>query len=363
MKRIYTIIGARPQFIKASAFSMAVNNSNQLQEVIINTDQHYDANMAKVFFDELKINEPKYNLHVGSGSHGQQTAKMLVSIEEILVSDKPDFVLVYGDTNSTLAGALASAKLKIPVIHIEAGLRSFNRNMPEELNRIMTDHISTILFAPTETAVHHLEREGISGDAVHNVGDVMYDVSKIARKNISRHKSSLLDDIGVNEGNYILATIHRAENTDSQERLNNIFSAFAEISRKISVVLPIHPRTLHKMENSGLLSNIPSNCKIIDPLGFFDMARLMESSAVIATDSGGLQKEAFFFRRPCVTLREETEWVELVELGWNKLANTSSKDEIVSSVLSALGSVGHESAPYGDGTAAEKIVKVIENYS
>ncbi|WP_430934249.1 non-hydrolyzing UDP-N-acetylglucosamine 2-epimerase [Saccharicrinis sp. 156] len=314
--KIVTIIGARPQFIKAATISRLINGNNDINEVIVHTGQHYDSNMSDIFFKELIIPKPYYNLGIGGGSHGQQTGLMLIEIEKILFKEKPDWVLVYGDTNSTLAGALAASKIHIPVIHVEAGLRSFNMRMPEEQNRILTDHISSVLFAPTKVAVENLAKEGITSNVV-NVGDVMYDAAlfygELAGKN-----SNALNDYGLYVGNYILTTVHRAENTDDTDRLKRIFSQLEEIARVEKVILPLHPRTKKALEGIDYdFGN--STISFINPVGYLDMVALEKNAKMIITDSGGVQKEAYFHKVPCLTLRDETEWVETVEAGCNHI--------------------------------------------
>lgn len=347
--KIITIIGARPQFIKAAAVSKELRINNT--EKIIHTGQHYDSNMSQVFFEELNIPMPDYNLNIGSGSHGFQTGNMLIKIEEILQEEKPDCILVYGDTNSTLAGALAASKLLIPVAHVEAGLRSFNMKMPEEQNRILTDHISTYLFAPTEAAVENLSKEGITNN-VYNVGDVMYDAvlhfSKLALK-----KTNVLNELNLNRGEYILATIHRAENTNDVNRLKNIVESFNEYNGEI--VIPLHPRTRKYIKDYGL--KFGDNVKIIEPIGYLEMLVLEMMSQKIVTDSGGLQKEAFFAKKPCITLRDETEWVETVENGWNVLVGTDKNK--ISDALNNFIPLYPQKNYFGDGKAAKKISEIL----
>lgn len=321
--KIVTVIGARPQFVKASVVSQALKCHGEIEEYIIHTGQHYDSNMSDVFFDELGIPKPEYFLGVGSGPHGQQTGRMLEGIEGVLIEHRPDLMLVYGDTNSTLAGALAAAKMHIPVAHIEAGLRSFNRRMPEEINRVLTDHVSTYLFTPTQTAMENLVREGVSAESIHLVGDVMYDVS-LAYGQRSDDKSNIISQLGLERRGYFLATVHRAENTDDPSRLVNLFHALDFVSRQAPVVLPIHPRTRNLLPPDIVRLIEGSSIRIVDPVGYLDMLQLEKNARMILTDSGGVQKEAYFFSVPCITLRDETEWVELVELGWNSLWSPSS---------------------------------------
>jgi len=322
--KVATIVGARPQFIKAAPVSRALRQ--QHTEVLIHTGQHYDDAMSAVFFRELEIPEPDYNLDIGSGPHGQQTGAMLAGIENVLLAERPDWVLVYGDTNSTLAGALAAAKLHIAVAHVEAGLRSFNRRMPEEINRVLTDHVSTLLFCPTQTAVDNLAAEGIT-QGVHLVGDVMHEALLWAAER-ARVQSTILERLGLGDKRYLLATVHRAENTDDPTRLRAILDAFAALDEPI--VFPIHPRTQDRIEAFDLKSKI-KNLKSIAPVGYLDMVRLEQSARMILTDSGGIQKEAYWLGVPCVTLRDETEWVETVEAGWNVLAGAET-ERIVAAV-------------------------------
>ena len=356
MKKVITIVGARPQFIKAAVVSKVFRNTNEFEEKILHTGQHFDANMSDVFFDELDIPRPHFNLGVGGGGHGQNTGRMLEGIEAVLQEERPDWVLVYGDTDSTLAGALAATKLHIPVAHVEAGLRSFNKRMPEEINRRLTDHASDLLLAPNATAVNTLANEGIYGPHVANVGDVMYDAALIFGKR-AELESSILKDLGLQVRGYILATVHRQENTDVVERLQNIFSGFA--AARLPVVLPLHPRTRKRIVGFGV--SIPKNVKVVDPLGYLDMVMLEKNAALVATDSGGVQKEAYFHRVPCVTLRDETEWTELVELGWNTLASPMRHD------LASLFDKAYEpgianAAPYGNGAAASEILHQLMSF-
>jgi UDP-GlcNAc3NAcA epimerase len=405
--KIVTVVGARPQFIKAGAFCRAIEEYNRkasskkrMDEVLVHTGQHYDYLMDKVFFEELELPKPAYHLGVGSGSHAQQTGRMLERLEPVLEKEKPDGVVVYGDTNSTLAGALTAAKLNIPVVHVEAGLRSYVRSMPEEINRIVTDHLSTFLFCPTNQAVRNLAKEGIKPGPVRivrNVGDVMYDsilyYSKIAEK-----KSTILKDLGylaqppVRNADlrslrtcterfpsgaeaplgrsqtvpYYLVTLHRAENTDDPKKLKSILKALNEIGRKIPILLPLHPRT-KKMIHAFCLLPRGGSIKLIDPVSYFDMLSLERQAKAILTDSGGVQKEAYWFRVPCLTLRDETEWVETVKSGWNVLVGTEQRKiarEIVRLEKRRLSEKGtrKESIPtgiFGDGKASEKIVQIL----
>lgn len=354
-KKIVTVLGARPQFIKASVVSYAIDKVEGLSEVLVHTGQHFDANMSDVFFSELGMRKPGYFLDIHGGSHGAMTGRMLADVEQVLIREKPDAVLVYGDTNSTLAGALAAIKLHIPVAHVEAGLRSFNMAMPEEVNRVLTDRISRWLFTPTKLAATNLVREGFSDEQVIPVGDVMYDVALHHGERV-RAGTGLMKELGLSEGDYILATIHRAENTDDPQRLSAIVDALEEIGRTRSVVWPLHPRTRAILQQTGRLAGLARSIRLIDPLSYLDMVQLEKYAAVIATDSGGVQKEAFFYKVPCVTIRDETEWVELLESGWNRLAPPVGKQEIVDAVAEASGNRGKDVEPYGDGNAATRVV-------
>jgi UDP-GlcNAc3NAcA epimerase len=370
--KIVTIVGARPQFIKAAAVSRAIHRAHQMkrhiEEVLVHTGQHYDTLMDKVFFEELTLPKPDYHLGVGSGSHGKQTGMMLERIESILEKEKPETVIVYGDTNTTLAGALAAAKLHIPVAHIEAGLRSYNRIMPEEVNRLLTDHLSTFLFCPTEQAVRNLLKEGIKEEGmkiVRNVGDVMYDsilyYSKLAEK-----KSTILQDLSlvnpqsaIRNPKYYLATLHRAENTDNPERLKSILRALNVVGRNNPVILPLHPRTKKRMEVHFLFPKF-KNIRFIEPVSYLDMLKLEKHAGAILTDSGGVQKEAYWLRIPCLTLRGETEWMETIKSGWNKLVGTESK-RIVQGIkdLENRRFFKRRKKKFGGGRASEKIVQIL----
>ena len=360
--KICTIIGARPQFIKAAAVSRAIADYNShlssdispLTEVIIHTGQHYDDGMSDVFFRELEIPETAYNLGIGSGSHGAQTGQMLAAVENILINEKPDWVLIYGDTNSTLAGALSAAKLHIPIAHVEAGLRSFNRLMPEEINRVVADHLSNLLFCPSQIAVNNLASEGIA-KGVTIVGDVMADALKYAAR-IVQTNNELKEKLHLKDKAYLLATIHRAENTDNKQRLENIIKALLELAKREPVVLPLHPRT-KKILDSNFSFHLTSQSllKLIDPVGYFDMVALENSARMILTDSGGIQKEAYWLKVPCVTLRDETEWVETVDAGWNILTG-ADKQKIINAARNFTPPKEHPSL-YGDEHAAEKIIK------
>lgn len=380
--KIVTVIGARPQFIKAATVSRAITTHNtsiadhqpQITEVIIHTGQHFDANMSDVFFEEMQIPKPDYFLDINSMSHGAMTGRMLEKIEEVLLKENPDFVLVYGDTNSTLAGALAAKKLHIKVVHVEAGLRSFNMRMPEEINRILTDRISDILCCPTETAVKNLFNEGFTTEhrppttgsqastighrpLVVNTGDVMLDAA-LYYSTFSADKSTILKDIGFTNKEFALCTIHRAENTDDPERLSNIFAALNDISREMPVVLPLHPRTRNILE-TGMSTPTDKSLVLIEPVGYFDMIELLKHASIVLTDSGGLQKEAYFFGKRCVTLRDETEWVELVDGGYNMLAGTD-KVHIKYLVTKQINQPAFKSTNlYGTGQSSGEIINLM----
>ncbi|WP_428623795.1 non-hydrolyzing UDP-N-acetylglucosamine 2-epimerase [Sedimenticola sp.] len=366
--KIATVLGARPQFIKAATVSRAIAHHNRLHpkrsiaEIIIHTGQHFDAAMSQVFFQELDIPQPKYNLGIASLGHGAMTGRMLEGLEALFRDENPDLVLVYGDTNSTLAGALAAVKMKLPIAHVEAGLRSHNPAMPEEINRVLTDRISQMLFCPTSLAVRNLESEGFpfphtgaNLQAILNVGDVMYDATLFYRQ-LARDSFSL-SQWGVEEKQYVLCTIHRAENTDHSPRLESVLTALKEISRKIEVVLPLHPRTRKLVDQSGLQHGL-SGIKILEPLSYLEMQRLEMGASAILTDSGGVQKEAYFHRVPCITLRDETEWLETVDMGWNQVAGAETEN-ILSAFAGATLPDGPEESPYGLGDAAKKIVQFI----
>lgn len=349
--KIVSIIGARPQFIKCAPLSRKLRTKHL--EILVHTGQHYDANMSEVFFNELNIPEPDYNLDVGSGYHGDQTGKMLSKIEQVLLKESPDFVLVYGDTNSTIAGALAASKLEIKVVHIEAGLRSFDRSMPEEINRVLTDHISNLLFCPTETAVTNLKVEGIN-DNVYNVGDVMVDAVLYNQK-LAEEKSTILDDLKLVQKDFILATLHRPSNTDNFKNLSSIVKALSDVNE--NVVFPIHPRTEKYLRQFGLWNILNQNLIVIPPVGYLDMLKLMGNAKKVLTDSGGIQKESYVLGVPCITMRENTEWVETVEAGWNVLVG-SNYEKIINSIQN-FEVTGPKSEIFGSGNASEKICRIL----
>jgi UDP-GlcNAc3NAcA epimerase len=355
MKTIVTIVGARPQFIKVAPVSAAFRKCGRIREILVHTGQHFDTNMSDVFFSELEISKPDYSLEVNGGGHGAMTGAMLQKLEPLLLDLKPDMVLVYGDTNSTLAGALVAAKLHLPVAHVEAGLRSFNRKMPEEINRVMTDHLASILFSTTDTSTQNLRNEGIDASTIHQVGDVMFDAAlQFAAR--AKTESKILKSLGLTDRQFILATIHRAENTDQIENLNAIVAGLEMVAATIPVILPLHPRTRNALARAGQQFK---SVTLVEPLGYLDMVALESQAAVIATDSGGVQKEAFFYQVPCVVLREETEWVELIDLGWNELAPPRN-GEIAQMVLKAIGRKGKLAHPYGDGHAATRIADLLK---
>lgn len=355
--KVLTVVGARPQFIKAAPVSKMLRVAGHT-EVLVHTGQHYDKNMSAVFFTELAIAAPDYHLGIGSGSHAAQTGAMLASIEEVVLAQEPDWVLVYGDTNSTLAGALAAAKLHIPVAHIEAGLRSYNRIMPEEINRVLTDHVSHLLLCPSEVAVTNLAREGIF-NGVQIVGDVMADALLDAADRAVGH-SQILDTLGLEHKRYLLATVHRAENTDNLQRLRYIVDALERVNEP--VVFPVHPRTQKCLQDTGLSNTLHrAGVHLIDPLGYLGMVRLMQSARMVLSDSGGVQKEAYWLGVPCVTLRDETEWVETVDAGWNILAGADT-ERIVQCVRSFVPPV-QRPVLYGDGHAAGRCVGYMESFA
>ena len=356
--KVVSVVGARPQFIKAAVVSRTLREAGLL-EVLVHTGQHYDPGLSEVFFRELDIPPPDYHLGIGGGTHGENTGRMIEAIERVLLEERPDWVLVYGDTDSTLAGAIAAVKLHIPVAHVEAGLRSFNRRMPEEINRVLTDHASDLLFAPSETAVRNLLREGIDEDRVKLVGDVMYDAALYYGAKAER-ESRILDRLGLKPKEYLLATVHRAENTDDPERLGAILEALVRLHKEIPVVFPVHPRTQKRARAFGLEKYL-KQVLAVEPVGFLDMIMLEKYARLILTDSGGVQKEAYFYRVPCVIVREETEWIELVEIGWNRLQPPRSAEALVEAVRYSLSAQGKEEYVhlYGLGDASQRIAGIL----
>lgn len=351
-KKIASIVGARPQFIKAAPLHEVLNKTFQL--ISIHTGQHYDKNLSDIFFKEFNLAEPNYNLNIGSGNHGEQSGRMLIEIERVLLKEKPDGVIVYGDTNSTISGALASIKLHIPTIHIEAGMRSFNRHMPEEVNRIATDHLSTMNFCVTEAAKNNLIKEGIT-KSVYLVGDTMFDVFKKISSLIS---NKILAQYGLKENNYILTTVHRASNTEDTNKLKAIVNALIKSNRQI--VFPVHPRTREYLKNANQLSLLEQaqNIILLKPQGYIENITLMKYSSTILTDSGGMQKEAFFLKKPCITLRTETEWIETLNNNWNTLVNPSNEAEIIKRLQKKIHPGAYHEL-YGDGTASQKITEIL----
>lgn len=350
--KILTIVGARPQFIKAAVVSRELRKKHE--EILVHTGQHYDANMSDIFFNELDLPLPNYDLAIGSASHGRQTGKMLIKIEDVLLKEEPDAVLVYGDTNSTLAGALAAAKLNIKIAHIEAGLRSFNREMPEEVNRVLTDHVSDFLFCPSKTAVDNLVKEGVH-NGIHLVGDVMMDALNWIITAHSENAQEKFENLILDDKGYLLLTVHRAENTDDPKRLQSLISALNQIEERI--IWPIHPRTRKKINQ--FKTKLSENIHIVNPVGYMEMVLLQSHARKILTDSGGMQKEAYWLKVPCITLRDETEWVETVEAGWNLITGVNSE-----AILDAVHNWQPEGAHppiYGKGDAAQLILQILES--
>ena len=362
MLKLFTVVGARPQFIKAAVVSRVIRESlsNQISEYIVHTGQHFDENMSGIFFQQMDVPEPSYQLGIAGVGHGAMTGRMLEQLESLFKEEKPDVVLIYGDTNSTLAGALAAVKLHIPIVHVEAGLRSFNIKMPEEVNRILSDRISSLLLCPTGIAVANLASEGIT-DGVYNTGDVMYDAALFYGERAGE-MSTIIADLNLGAKEYVLATCHRAENTDEPERLGGIFKALATIASDRPVVMPLHPRTKKYADVYGLNSYMEC-LRIIEPISFFDMVALEKDASAIITDSGGVQKEAFFYGVPCLTLRDETEWVETVKDGGNKLVSVSpSKIVDAFGNIESMRGIGSKSSIFGNGDAGKIIADLIVNH-
>lgn len=357
--KIVSIVGARPQFVKAAVVSRALAERKTIHEILVHTGQHYDDNLSKVFFDELCLPAPAHHLGIGSGPHGEMTGRMLMEIEKVLLAETPGWVLVYGDTNSTLAGALAAAKLHIPVAHVEAGLRSYNRRMPEEINRVLTDHAADLLFTPTDDASQNLVVEGIPPDQIHQVGDVMYDAARLFGP---AAPPDLPARYGLEPGRYILATLHRAENTDDPARLAAVLKALQQAG--LPVLLPLHPRTRATLAAQPDQADLTRSLQIIEPVGYLEMLALERAARLIVTDSGGVQKEAYFQRVACVTVRAETEWMELVELGWNRLAPPQNAESVLAHIHAALAEPlpdEEDNDLYGGGQASERIAAVLAN--
>jgi UDP-GlcNAc3NAcA epimerase len=358
--KVVTVVGARPQFIKAAVVSRELQAASSVEEILVHTGQHYDDEMSNLFFRELEIQKPRYNLGVGSASLTTQTAKIMEALEPVLQKEMPDWVVVYGDTNSTLAGALTASQMNISVAHVEAGLRSFNWLMPEEKNRIVADHLATLLFAPTKKAVDNLRKEGISDSSIKLVGDVMYDASLYYAAK-SHQESCILEKSGLKSKDYLLATVHRAENTNNRERLREIFHALVKLADSTTVVIPLHPRTKKCLTEHELLDGVNQKLIVLPPLGYLDMLALTKNAAIVATDSGGLQKEAYFLNVPCLTLRNETEWVELIESGVNKLAGSTAQKILFEYENTDL-KMQFPHGLYGDGNASAKILRALQTY-
>lgn len=358
--KIVTIIGARPQFIKAAALSRMIRAefTDQIQEILVHTGQHYDENMSKIFFEQLEIPNPDYNLAISGGNHGAMTGRMLEAVEQVLLKEMPNWLVIYGDTNSTLAGALAAIKLHIPIAHVEAGLRSFNMRMPEEINRILADRVSTLMFCPTEAAVANLNAEGVIR-GIHNVGDIMYDVALYSKAR-AQNQSQILNSLGLSVGQFVLATCHRAENTDDPLRLSEILKGLSAVAQQVKLVLPLHPRTRKLISDYGLGQYL-SGLLVTEPLSYLDMVALEQSARLILTDSGGVQKEAFFYNVPCLTMRDQTEWVETTDSGANVLVGASHVKifEWFSKLQSGQWLYSHQAQPYGEGDTSRKILQII----
>lgn len=357
--KVLTIVGARPQFVKAAVLSHAFCQVPGVQEVMVHTGQHYDANLSEVFFSDLEMAPASYNLGIGSSLHGDQTGRMLQALEPLIISEMPDWMVVYGDTNSTLAGALVASKLCLRLAHVEAGLRSFDRCMPEEINRKLTDHVSDLLFTPTQASAENLRREGIDSRRIHLVGDVMYDAALHFGSRAER-RSHILEELRLDSKEYILATVHRAENTNDIIRLAIIMTALQELASRVPVVFPVHPRTQKILHQQGMLKQPEGPLRLIEPVGYLDMVKLEKNAQLVITDSGGVQKEAFFHLVPCVTLRETTEWTELVDMGWNRVVPPLDATAIIASVDEMLASSCRQNGkPYGDGHSAQRIVELL----
>ena len=354
--KIITVVGARPQFVKASVLSRIIDLRDDIEEVIIHTGQHYDANMSDIFFEELGIRRPNYYLGISGIGHAEMTAQMMIEIEKVILEETPDLMLLYGDTNSTLAGALVASKLGLDIAHVEAGLRSWNKAMPEEINRIITDQVAKYLFVPSESARMNLIKENINPDFIFNVGDIMYDATKYY-SNVKHKMSPEVATIVSNSDEFLLLTLHRQSNTDSKETLKSIMSALYELSKNYLIVFPVHPRTKSRLNSFDL--SVPANVKIIEPCGYLDMLELEKASKLVITDSGGVQKEAYFNNKKCITLRKETEWVELVEARWNTLVDPTNIGDLNRIVLNLLSSEEPRVNVYGDGSTAESILNIL----
>lgn len=355
--KLVSIIGARPQFIKAAVVSQAITGRNDVEEALIHTGQHYDESMSDVFFKDMDIPAPKYHLGIGGMAHGAMTGRQIEAIEVILLKEDPDILMVYGDTNSTLAGALAAAKLHIPIAHVEAGLRSFNRRMPEEINRVLTDHVATWHFAPSQEALTHLANEGLTGERTVFTGDVMYDCALVFGA-VADEKSNIIERLRVTPGGFRFCTAHRQENTDDPSRFENMFEALRMLAADKPLVMPLHPRTRKRLQDTRRFEAMTKGLNLIEPVGFFDMIRLLRAASLVVTDSGGVQKEAYFHKTPVVVMRDETEWSELVAMGWAKIAPPVSAKTVIEAAIAMEGACGDmQNRPYGDGAAAQKIVE------
>lgn len=355
-QKIFSVVGARPQFVKAAIVNQALEKYKDVDHRIVHTGQHYDHDMSDIFFKELGIPEPAFNLSIAGSNHGAMTGRMLEALENLFMVEKPDVVVVYGDTNSTLAASVAAAKLHVPLAHVEAGLRSFNR-MPEEINRVLTDHVTDVFFSVTDVSTDNLKREGISGEHVLQVGDVMYDCA-LQMAQVAERQSNALEKFGVTAGNFVLCTVHRAANTDDPARLLTLMKGLDLLAEKMPVVLPVHPRTRARVADLGF-KPASAGFMMVEPVGYIDMVRLERAAALIVTDSGGVQREAFFHKVPCVTFREETEWVELVDSGWNVLVSLDDPVHFRDVCLSRIGSRGDEKEHYGRGDAGIKIADAL----
>ena len=356
-RSIFSIVGARPQFIKAAVLSRAVREEPSLVESIVHSGQHFDLNMSDVFFQELQIPAPEFHLNIRAARHGAMTGRMLEALESLFIERKPDLVVVFGDTNTTLAGALAAAKLGIPLAHVEAGMRAYEP-IPEEINRVVTDHVANLHFSVNSRSTAALLREGVSANSIVEVGDVMFDCA-MAWSSIAMQRSTILAQLGYHDRQYALCTVHRAANADDPGRLSILFRGLLRLSQSLPVVVPIHPRTRHSLEGMGMIDHLPPGVRLIDPVGYLDMVRLERSAALVLTDSGGVQREAFFHKVPCVTFRNETEWPELVESGWNRLVALDDPARFAAEALSRVGSAGQAIDSFGDGRAATRIARTL----
>lgn len=359
-RKVFSIVGARPQFIKAAILTRAIRDEPSLEEAIVHSGQHFDANMSEVFFRELQIPEPTYYLGIHAGTHGAMTGRMLESLEALLLAQRPDLVVVFGDTNTTLAAALAAAKLRIPVAHVEAGMRAY-QPIPEEINRVLTDHVSDLLFTVNSRSTDALQKESISGPRVKEVGDVMFDCT-LAWSALAEQRSTILERCELQRKRYVLCTAHRAGTTDDEARMAVLLTGLKRVAGEMPIVFPVHPRTRKVLERLGLVADLPRNMSLIDPVGYLDMLQLERAAALIVTDSGGVQREAFFHQVPCVTFRDETEWPELVESGWNTLLPLDNPRNFADVVLGRVGSRGGPLTAFGDGKASFRIARALAEF-